>query len=154
MTFEFDIPGPGDVQNQPRPHHTAVDPSGSYILSVDLGADMIRVFRISLDHQITEIQGLKLDKGDFPRHVAFVSLKDRVQLYILLQDTNALLTYKVGYPESGGLTFSKEDSFPLLRAGDGSGVNHKDDIQIKASHLDVSVRPLLPLSLSMSTAYF
>lgn len=144
MTFEFDNPGPGDAQNQPRPHHTAVDPTGHYILSVDLGADMIRVFRIDPNHQVTEIQGLLLDKGDFPRHVVFVTLQNKVQLYILLQDTNSLLTFNVGYPKSGGLTFFREDRFPLLRAPDGSPVNYKDGIHIKASHLEVSVRCILP----------
>ncbi len=142
IPFKLDAPGPGRGQEQPRPHHVALDPTGRFLLSADLGADLIRVFNVSQDHHIKEVQGLSLPTGSFPRHVAWVSLKDRLQLYVLLQELNALIVYKVDYTESGALNFFKEDSFPVIRDVDGSGIVWTEANNLKASHIAVSVSPV------------
>ncbi len=102
------------------------------------GADYVRVFDLG-KQKLQEVEGLSLPKGSFPRHVAWVTLRTKIQLYVLLQEPNALLTYQVEYAETGGLTFVKEDEFSLLTAPDGSSIVWTAENEIKASHLDVSV---------------
>jgi len=139
MEIKIDAAGPGPDQDQARPHQVAFDPTGQYMVSPDLGADLIRTFRIAPDHQVKEIEGLSLPKGSFPRHAAFVALKDRVQLYVLLQELNELLVYKVEYLAAGGFAFTKEDGFPLVTGTDGKGIVHSNENYLKASHLAISV---------------
>ena len=139
LTFELAAPGPGKAQTQTRPHQVAIDPTGRIILSVDLGDDSIRVFEISQDGQIHEIQGLSLPKGSYPRHLSLVTVQDGLKLYILLQEINAILVYDVIYEKAAGLSFSKTDEAVLARSSNGDPIVHSAERYLKASHILASV---------------
>ncbi|KAH8890614.1 putative isomerase YbhE [Thozetella sp. PMI_491] len=138
LTFQLDAPGPGEAQTQSRPHQVALDPSHRYLLSPDLGADMVRVFTISQDAKIEEIQGLALEKGSYPRHVLLVAFDERVYMYVLLQELNSLLVYEVSYLDTGHMGFSKLQSIPVVQGPDGNALVHSEENHLKASHLGIS----------------
>lgn len=135
LTFEITTPGPGEAQTQTRPHQVAIDPTRRFILSVDLGNDSVRAFEIHEDGQISEIPGLSLPKGSYPRHVALVRVQDGVKMYILLQELNAILEYDVIYEKTGGLDFVKRDEVVLARSSNGDPIIHSQERYLKASHI-------------------
>lgn len=70
----MDGPGPvPDRQDVPHLHHTIVDPSGEFIVVPDLGADLLRVYKLSADSiEWTELPPQKAPAGSGPRHGVFV----------------------------------------------------------------------------------
>jgi 6-phosphogluconolactonase len=61
----------GDTRNA-HAHQTVTDPSGRWVLSVDLGADSVYVYSLNLTTgKLTQNQQLKLPVGAGPRHLAF-----------------------------------------------------------------------------------
>ncbi|KAJ9603052.1 hypothetical protein H2200_012347 [Cladophialophora chaetospira] len=85
LDFPNFVPGPGRDQDISRPHQAILDPSGSQVLVTDLGAGLIRLFTVGSPHQVQEVGGFDFPKGSFPRHVAVVTLRDRTQLYVLIE---------------------------------------------------------------------
>jgi 6-phosphogluconolactonase (cycloisomerase 2 family) len=114
-------PGPaGDRQSAPHPHQVILDPTGKFILSPDLGADLVRVFSVdSSTGQLTPCSNLTAAPGSGPRHVGFyVPSGDASQgtyMYLASEIANTVTAYKVTYPGSkkrdgageGGLSFTK-----------------------------------------------
>lgn len=83
-------------QDAPHPHEVFLDPTNSYILSPDLGADLIRIFAInSCDGTLTECDAYSTTPGDGPRHGAFS--QDGETLYITNELANTVSTYTVSY---------------------------------------------------------
>lgn len=65
-------PGPNaSRQDRPHPHAVFTDPSGAFLLSPDLGADLVRIFRINDDGQLTACPAASSGPGFGPRHGAF-----------------------------------------------------------------------------------
>jgi 6-phosphogluconolactonase (cycloisomerase 2 family) len=61
----------GDTRD-PHAHQTVTDPSGRWVLSVDLGADSVYVYSLNLSTgKLALNQQLKLPVGAGPRHLAF-----------------------------------------------------------------------------------
>ncbi|MCJ1445578.1 MAG: hypothetical protein MMC23_006083 [Stictis urceolatum] len=67
--------GPGPVpsrQDAPHPHEAKLDPTGSFILVPDLGADLIRIHSVNKDTGIlTNCANHTAKPGSGPRHVSF-----------------------------------------------------------------------------------
>jgi hypothetical protein len=152
-------PGPGKVQDRPRPHQVVLDPTSRYILVPDLGADLVRVLEISPQQCessgfLRELDALVLPKGSYPRHVALVSRPnnhggDRTALYVLNQDANTLLNFQVEYPPDRGLKFLKQgEDINLLQRCDRV-IPALEGVRTMASHLAISVSPC-PLLLLLS----
>lgn len=139
MTFELTAPGPGRHQEQARPHQVTIESSGRFLLAPDLGADLVRIFEISPENQLKEIEGLSVPKGSFPRHVALVTVEEGTKLYVLLQEINLLLAYDLKYGKTGGLEFTKVDEVVLARTADGAPIIHSEERYLKASHIIPSV---------------
>lgn len=55
---------------EPHAHQVVVDPSGRWVLAVDLGADSVFVYALR-DGELVENQRLELPAGTGPRHLAF-----------------------------------------------------------------------------------
>ena len=115
-----------------------------HLLVTDLGADQIRVFSIgtspSSPRQVQEVGGLDLPKGSFPRHVPFVALRDRNQLYVLNQDITTLSTYTVEYvPEGSMFMHNRGDDIDLLKRIKGDVPKAPEGVRLTESHLAVSV---------------
>jgi 6-phosphogluconolactonase len=61
----------GDTRD-PHAHQTVTDPSGQWVLSVDLGADSVYVYGLNISTGKLKLnQQLKLPVGAGPRHLAF-----------------------------------------------------------------------------------
>lgn len=69
----MDKPGPNaDRQTASHPHQVIVDPTGKFLLSPDLGADLVRVFAIDQTTGLLETcPALNATGGSGPRHATF-----------------------------------------------------------------------------------
>jgi 6-phosphogluconolactonase (cycloisomerase 2 family) len=96
-------PGPNAAQDMPHPHEVILDPTGSYIVVPDLGADKLRVFSIEKPSgNLVERQAFSTPPGTGPRHGAFrmddyntflflvSELGNRVTSYVVFSDEKAL----------------------------------------------------------------
>jgi 6-phosphogluconolactonase (cycloisomerase 2 family) len=145
MTFPPPSPGPYPVQTQPRPHEIIIDPTGNFMLVPDLGADLLRIFRISHDppsaNKVTEQQTIQLRRGSTPRHGAFVEGDETTYFYILNQNINTLMSFDVTYLHNGALAFKELSEIDLLKGVNATSVNGS----IMGSELVASVSFLSPL---------
>ena len=93
-------------------HQAVLDPTGQYLVFPDLGADLVRVYCIDQGSGLlTEHTSLKSKHGYGPRHATFWSSGDAKSIYMFVihELSNKIISYEVGYLESGGLTFSEID---------------------------------------------
>lgn len=99
FTFTLDAPGTiPDRQDAPHPHEVIVDPTGSFIVVPDLGADLVRVFAIDATTSLlTEKTSLKVTPGTGPRHGAFLKSGDETFFFLVAELDNNVRSYKVSY---------------------------------------------------------
>ncbi|KAF2168653.1 hypothetical protein M409DRAFT_21396 [Zasmidium cellare ATCC 36951] len=146
ISFPNASAGPGRRQDQSRPHNTTTDATGRFMVIADLGADIVRVFSIDDSNTpLREISGLHLPRPTFPRQVAFVRLPHGVHMYILCEDSNRLLGFKVDYQLGGEMDFTPVQDVNVLVREDGSVISLWKDPSTpshgwypKASHIAVS----------------
>ncbi|KAJ5414035.1 hypothetical protein N7509_000662 [Penicillium cosmopolitanum] len=72
--FHFKLTHPGAVaqQDSPHPHSVFLDPTGSFIVSPDLGADLLRIYSISsTTGKLTTCPPVNVTFGSGPRHGLF-----------------------------------------------------------------------------------
>lgn len=102
QTFLFTLTAPitdPSRQDAPHPHEVFLDPTSSYILSPDLGADLIRVFSINAaDGTLTQCDAHQTTPGNGPRHGVFSQQGET--LYITNELANTVSTYTVSYNSS------------------------------------------------------
>jgi 6-phosphogluconolactonase (cycloisomerase 2 family) len=95
------------VQHQPgsrapNAHQTTTDPSGAWVISVDLGADSVFVYALDLDAgKLTEHQHLVLPDGAGPRHVTF---HPNGRIAYIVQELRSEVTVATWDSETGTLT--------------------------------------------------
>lgn len=109
-------------QDRPHPHSVFADPTGRFLLSTDLGADVIRIFSVdSSTGRLTDCPAAAAAPGDGPRHAEFWRSADKniTLLYVLNELSNSVGTYSVTYPATGGgcLTLKRESSISTYPAG-------------------------------------
>jgi 6-phosphogluconolactonase (cycloisomerase 2 family) len=109
-------------QDKPHPHSVFPDPTGNYLLSADLGADLIRIFSINQQTgALTSCPNAATGAGDGPRHGAWwaPSANSTVgqMLYIANELGNSVTTWQVSYPSGGCLTLKKVQSLPAYPQG-------------------------------------
>jgi 6-phosphogluconolactonase (cycloisomerase 2 family) len=101
QTFEFSLPGPPTVpsrQDAPHPHETFLDPTGAYVLTPDLGSDVIHVFAIDkASGKLNECDAFAVKGGNGPRHGAWWTSKDKTVLYIANEIANTVSLYTATY---------------------------------------------------------
>ncbi|OIW29380.1 3-carboxy-cis,cis-mucoante lactonizing enzyme [Coniochaeta ligniaria NRRL 30616] len=120
----FTMSGRGTVpsrQDKPHPHSVFTDPTGEFLLSADLGADLIRVFSIDAGTgKLTNCANAPTGAGDGPRHAAWWTPKagstDGTMLYIVNELANSVTVWKVGYSGSC-LSLQKTQSVSTYPAG-------------------------------------
>ena len=123
FTFTMSSPGPNSArQDAPHPHEVIVDPTGAFLLAPDLGADLVRVWSIdSSTGNLTTCPSLSVTPGTGPRHAAFwapssnvSSVKCRangpkgLMMYVANELANTVSSFRVTYPSSGCLAFTKK----------------------------------------------
>ncbi|KAJ5590016.1 hypothetical protein N7450_003988 [Penicillium hetheringtonii] len=71
--FHFNMTHPGAVsqQDSPHPHSVFLDPTGSFIVSPDLGADLLRIYSIDSTGDLTSCPPVNVTFGSGPRHGLF-----------------------------------------------------------------------------------
>jgi 6-phosphogluconolactonase (cycloisomerase 2 family) len=84
-----------------------LDPTHSYIVSPDLGADLIRVFSIDkATSALTEITPVNAPAGSGPRHGAFFEARGKTYFLLVCELVNEVISYAVKYTKTG-LDFSQ-----------------------------------------------
>jgi 6-phosphogluconolactonase (cycloisomerase 2 family) len=108
FTYTMSRPGPDSVrQDKPHPHSVFTDPTGRYLLSADLGADLIRIWSIDASSgRLTECPSFATGAGDGPRHGSFASVGDATYLYVINELGQSVSAWDVSYPSSSCLSLS------------------------------------------------
>ncbi|PVH82062.1 3-carboxymuconate cyclase-like protein-like protein [Cadophora sp. DSE1049] len=102
LTFRLTAPGTNPQrQDAPHPHEALVDPTDSFIVVPDLGADLIRVFSIDKTSSLlTESTSFSTPAGSGPRHGAFLKAECGNTYFFLISElSNTIASYKVTYGE-------------------------------------------------------
>ncbi|KAI0127612.1 Lactonase, 7-bladed beta-propeller-domain-containing protein [Xylariales sp. AK1849] len=116
LEFTMDAPGPRpDRQDRPHPHSAFTDPSGTFLLVPDLGADLTRIFTIDSDSGIlTACPAISSNPGDGPRHGLFKEVDEGLKYYSLNEVSSSIGIYDVVYPTANtsclSLTLVQTDS--------------------------------------------
>jgi 6-phosphogluconolactonase (cycloisomerase 2 family) len=105
-TFIFNLTAPGSDpsrQEAPHPHEVILDPTGSFILVPDLGADLIRVFNIDSETSLlTESAPFHAPAGSGPRHGTFLRADYGKAFFFLISElANTIASYEVEYSATG-----------------------------------------------------
>ncbi|GAA2343393.1 lactonase family protein [Saccharopolyspora halophila] len=106
---------------EPHAHQVVVDPSGRWVLAVDLGADSVFIYALR-DGRLVENQRLELPAGTGPRHLAFHG--DRAYLLNELASNIIVLDFDA---QTGRLTAGQVVS---SRAPGASGENFPAEIAV------------------------
>ncbi|KAG6357208.1 hypothetical protein INS49_015086 [Diaporthe citri] len=120
LAFNMSAPGPDPYrQDKPHPHSVFADPTGRFLLSADLGADLIRIFSIDASTgQLTSCPAAAAGAGDGPRHGEFwESPSGASYLYIVNELAGSVTTWAVTAPAAGCLGLSEIQSSPTYPSG-------------------------------------
>ena len=151
QTFDFSsIPtGPHERQDVSHPHGVHLDPTGSFILTPDLGGDVIHIFAIDPESgKLTECASAETNPADGPRHGVFWSPSDdsdgsSVSLFTVNELGNSVTAWDVSYPdqEGGCLALSQAQSLSTLPDGvDPPEGSKASEIRVKGDFLYASNR--------------
>ncbi|KAK6085605.1 extracellular aldonolactonase [Seiridium cupressi] len=121
-TFELSGPGTDPTrQDAPHPHEAILDPTKEYILVPDLGADLVRIFKIQEGGLgWTAADPLVVASGSGPRHATFLVTEDTTYMYLISELANTITGYEVAY--SNGSTPSFTELFSISIHGEGGSV--------------------------------
>ncbi|CRG86293.1 hypothetical protein PISL3812_03298 [Talaromyces islandicus] len=116
QTFVYEMTAPGPVpsrQDAPHPHGVIVDPTGRFVLVPDLGADLVRIFKVNpLTGHLEQVEPLAVTPGSGPRHGVFWTPKGAkststdVYFYLVHELGNSLSGFRVTY-STDEISFSK-----------------------------------------------
>ena len=111
QTFIFNLTAPGldpNRQEAPHPHEAILDPTGSFIVVPDLGADLVRIFSIDpKTSRLTESAPFHAPAGSGPRHGTFLNVDSGKTFFFLISElANTIASYEVEYFATG-LNFTK-----------------------------------------------
>ncbi|KAJ5739940.1 hypothetical protein N7533_012724 [Penicillium manginii] len=140
--FHFKLTHPGAVpqQDSPHPHSVFLDPTGSFILSPDLGADLLRIYSISSTGKLTTCPPpVNVTFGSGPRHGLFwtdgtdnhtastgtgishqreMAAVGKTMLYLVNEIGGTMMTFDVSYARSGCLDLSLKQTLVPYPAAD------------------------------------
>ncbi|KEY68289.1 hypothetical protein S7711_07041 [Stachybotrys chartarum IBT 7711] len=144
--FTIAAPGPNPRQDASHPHQALVDPTGGFILVPDLGADLVRIFRIdATSGQLTACGAGQASPGDGPRHGAWWTPSggngtDGLRLYTLNELGNSISAWSVSY-SSSCMTLSRTQTLSTYTAGTTIGSLFKaGELRIRDNFLYASNR--------------
>ncbi|PMD35842.1 3-carboxymuconate cyclase-like protein-like protein [Hyaloscypha variabilis F] len=107
--FNLTTPGPNtDRQEAPHPHEVILDPTGSFIIIPDLGADLLRVFSIDPKTSLlTESTPFSAPAGSGLRHGTFLKTESGKTFFFLVSElANTIASYEVTYIGTTGMNFT------------------------------------------------
>lgn len=111
QTFTYSLTAHGAIaefEDAPHPHQAITDPTDSYVLVPDLGADLVRVYHINQDTKLLkQLDSLKAPTGSGPRHGNWLVTDTETYFYLVGQLANTLTGYKVTYNSDKTLRFKE-----------------------------------------------
>jgi len=114
QNFTLAAPGPRpDRQEAPHLHDAVLDPTGKFLVVPDLGADLLRIFKVD-DTAIfgaSNIGAAKSPAGSGPRHIAFAKVGAKTFAYVAAELTNTVTAYSVEYKGDDVPTFTQISDF-------------------------------------------
>ncbi|KAG5999327.1 hypothetical protein E4U21_007064 [Claviceps maximensis] len=87
-------------QGASHAHQTFLDPTGSFILVSDLGADKIHVYAVpksTVDLKLKALSPISVKPGSGPRHITFASRDGKTFMYLVTELANTIIGYQVSY---------------------------------------------------------
>ncbi|KAM0137267.1 hypothetical protein ACHAP3_004073 [Botrytis cinerea] len=119
QTFTYNLTTPGadpEYESAPHPHEAITDPTESFVLVPDLGADLVRLYRIDQDTKLLEpLEPLKTPVGSGPRHANWLVTETGITyFYLVSQLANRLTAYEVTYESNNTLSFEVKFERTLL----------------------------------------
>lgn len=143
--FTMSQRGPNSRQDVPHPHETQLDPTGKFMLVPDLGADLVRIFKIdATSGRLTACPGGQASPGDGPRHAKWWKSADGVlRLYTLNELGNSVSSWNVVYPtdSNGCLAISRSQTISTYAPGKKGGPTTKAaEIRVAGNFLYASNR--------------
>ncbi|CAE7205499.1 hypothetical protein PTNB73_07137 [Pyrenophora teres f. teres] len=99
-------------QEPEKIHQAVLDPTGKYMIFPSLGGNATHVYCIDpATSLLTEHEPLKAPDGYGPRHAVFWTggHPGTTFLFVVHEMNNRIVSYKVDYPECGGLNFTQVD---------------------------------------------
>ncbi|KAI0140739.1 Lactonase, 7-bladed beta-propeller-domain-containing protein [Pestalotiopsis sp. NC0098] len=142
LEFTMDEAGPNSRQDKPHPHAGIPDPTGDYLLVLDLGADLVRIFTINqTSGELTACGAGVADAGSGPRHGVFWSSSSYKKFYTVNELGNSVTAWALSYPSSGCPTLVKNQTLSTYAEGVVPGNTTKAaEIHIRDNFLYVSNR--------------
>ncbi|KAJ6014565.1 isomerase YbhE [Penicillium herquei] len=126
FTYTLDKPGGTVRQTAPFIHEARTDPLEQYLLAVDLGSDLVRIYAIDDDTLLLEERpSLNCTSGSGPRHGVFtqdpILFPDGVASYVFYlgaEIAGTITAYRVTcLPNRGGLDFELLHTYSSLEPG-------------------------------------
>lgn len=127
FTYTLNKTGPaGERQAAPHIHQTRTDPLEQYLLAIDLGSDLVRVYAINDDTlELDERPSMHATPGSGPRHGLFtkdpIMFPDGVASYVFYlsaEIAGTITSYRVTYlPNRGGIQFDYLETYSSLEPG-------------------------------------
>ncbi|KAB8289951.1 hypothetical protein EYC80_010278 [Monilinia laxa] len=138
FTYTLDTPGAiAEFEDAPHPHQAITDPTDSYVLVPDLGADLVRVYHINQDTKLLEqLDSLKTPTGSGPRHGNWLVTDTETYFYLVGQLANTLTGYKVTYNSDNTLSFEETFVKSLLET-----TNAEEKLQFWSAAAGIVVSP-------------
>ncbi|KAI0900194.1 putative isomerase YbhE [Annulohypoxylon nitens] len=108
-TYTLAAPGPNaDRQEAPHPHEAILDPTASYVLVPDLGADEVRIYQADeTTLGLTPIAPLTVRPGSGPRHGTWLVTPEKTYFYLISELANTITGYETIYNEDKTLSFNE-----------------------------------------------
>ncbi|RDW80710.1 hypothetical protein BP5796_05408 [Coleophoma crateriformis] len=99
FTYTMSSPGPNPSrQEAPHPHEALLDPTGSFVLVNDLGADLVRVYSIDKKtSELIESTPFHAPPGSGPRHGSFLVSGNQTFYFLISELGNTIASYKLSY---------------------------------------------------------
>ncbi|EPS44802.1 hypothetical protein H072_1218 [Dactylellina haptotyla CBS 200.50] len=128
-SFTYSLTQPGlnkERQEAAHPHQVVIDPSGSYIVTPDLGADLLRLYSIN-ETNISELKPVPVEPGSGPRHGQFMDIKfsqyyfaPKRLFYLVNELRNTIAVYHTHDWKNGTIEFIKTQELDTLPGGKAS----------------------------------
>ncbi|KAF3931453.1 6-phosphogluconolactonase [Dactylella cylindrospora] len=101
FTYPLSRPGPNkERQEASHPHQVVIDPTGQFVISADLGADLLRLYAIN-SSRIIELPATPVTPGSGPRHGQFLEFNTvvgrEILFYLVNELRNTVAVYSTRY---------------------------------------------------------
>jgi 6-phosphogluconolactonase (cycloisomerase 2 family) len=159
----MDHPGAVAQQDSPHPHEVFLDPTGSFLVSPDLGADLLRIYSISeSDGQMHECPAVNVTFGSGPRHGVFwtdgtnnitqsgrtgeithqrqAAAVGKTMMYLANEIGGTIMSFDVAYDRSGCLDLQKTQTLVPYTGGKMPEGATPAEIRMVGEALYVSIR--------------